>query len=89
MAIEDQDKHMRRGADAPAPTDDGINEALHEMRDGLTVIHAYAQMLQRRIHAEQPVEHDHLRARLRIIECVSMRMESRLRQLDRLHADDS
>jgi hypothetical protein len=68
-------------------TDEGIDQALHEMRDGLTVIHAYAQLLQRRIHPEQAVEQDHLRARLAIIERVTMQMESSLRQLDRHHAD--
>ncbi len=88
MAIEDDDKEMRRGVSARAPAEDGIVDALHEMRDGITVIHAYAQLLQRRIHPEQPVEHDHLRARLRIIERVTMRMESRLRQLDRYHTGD-
>ena len=89
MAIEDDDKEMRRGVDARATAEEeSIGEALHEMRDGLTVIHAYAQLLQRRIHLEQPVERDHLRARLRIIERVTMRMESRLRQLDRHHTGD-
>ncbi len=89
MAIEDDDKEMRRGVDARATAEEeGIGEALHEMRDGLTVIHAYAQLLQRRIHPEQPAERDHLRARLRIIERVTMRMESRLRQLDRHHTGD-
>ena len=92
MAIDGDDKNMRRGADirvpAEATTDDGISQLLHELRDGLTVIHAYAQLLQRRIHAEQPVEHDPLRTRLAIIERVAMRMESSLRRLDR-HYDGS
>jgi signal transduction histidine kinase len=80
-----QEAHRERHARV---ADDGIGQALHEMRDGLTVIHAYAQLLQRRIHPEQPVEQDPLLARLAIIERVSMRMETRLRQLDRHHAPD-
>ena len=86
VAIEGNNMDVRSRVDTRA-NDDGIDQALHEMRDGLTVIHAYAQMLQRRIHPEQPVEHDHLRARLAIIERTSMRMETRLRKLDRYHAD--
>lgn len=88
MAIDGEDMEMRRGSDVPAIAEEGIGQALHEMRDGLTVIHAYAQLLQRRMHPEQPVEHDHLRARLRIIERVTMRMETRLRELDRYHDGD-
>lgn len=72
----------------PRPQDDGIAQVLHEMRDGLTVIHAYAQLLQRRIRPEQPIDHEPLLARLAIIERISMRVEARLRKLDRFHAGD-
>ena len=85
MATENQD--MRRETRDPA-TDDGIEQALHEMRDGLTVIHAYAQLLQRHIHPRLPVEHDALHDRLEIIERTAMAMERRLRQLESHHSAD-
>lgn len=69
-------------------SDDGIDQVLHEMRDGLTVIHAYAQLLQRRSLARQPIELGALLKRLAIIEQTSMSMERRLRQLDRHHTGD-
>jgi signal transduction histidine kinase len=86
VATEGRDTR-REGPDR-ATTDDGIGQALHEMRDGLTVIHAYAQLLQRRIDPEESVEQETLLNRLAIIEDTAMRMESRLRRLDRYHAGD-
>ena len=74
----------RSGAQAHAAAED-IEQALHEMRDGLTVIHAYAQLLQRRSRPPRPVQHEALLARLEIIERTSMAMERRLRTLDRHH----
>lgn len=82
MATGDQ-KTQREGNGRP--TDDGVEQALHEMRDGLTVIHAYAQLLQRRVHPEQPVAQEPLLDRLAIIERVAMQVETRLRLLDRHH----
>ncbi len=64
-------------------TDDGIDQALHELRDGLTVIHAYAQLLQRRIRPRQRVDSAALIERLAIMERASVTMERHLRWLDR------
>lgn len=67
---------------------DGIGSALHEMRDGLTVIHAYAQLLQHRIRLRQAIDPEATLVRLAIIERTSMRMEHRLRQLEHHHSED-
>lgn len=83
MATEKRE--TRREGAARATTEDGIGQALHEMRDGLTVIHAYAQLLQRRMAPEQPVERESLLDRLALIEEAARKMEVRLRQLDRHH----
>jgi len=81
--------HEDRRSEARArTTDDGIGQALHELRDGLTVIHAYAQLLQRRMAPEQPVERASLLDRLALIEDAARKMEARLRQLDRHHIGD-
>lgn len=80
-------RESRREA-SDGETDDGIDQALHELRDGLTVIHAYAQLLQRRLHPRQRIESAAMLERLAIIERTSMAMESRLRRLDRHNAGD-
>jgi signal transduction histidine kinase len=87
--VATENGNARRNGVDRAKTDDGVGQALHEMRDGLTVIHAYAQLLQRRVHPDEPVAQGPLLDRLAIIERVAMRAESCLRLLDRHHDGDS
>ena len=56
---------------------------LDDLRTPLTVIHASAQLLQRRILLGRTLEPDQLLARLTAVERAAWTIEARLRQLER------